>query len=345
MPSSPAKIFKAVTCLVLFFLLVYIVRKLLSPFMAAAILAIVLEPAVGYIETRGISRRKSVAAVLLLLLMISNLLIFIICTRLIKEIEELLEIMPRYRENIAALVSKAGEVAYNIFKGLPKEYSQVLVAGMEVYWSRVIGMLVSLNTRIINGMLAIPSIIIWVLLLIISLYFMLADKEKILNWMYKYMPRDLREGVTQRYLTIKDKSLNILKVYFTIGIFTAVQAGIGLSILGIDYALLIGIIVGLLDLIPFIGPGLVFIPWIILDLVKGEFFRAFTISVMYTMLLISREILEAKMISKRLGLHPLISMVAMYLGFQVMGLTGLIVGPLVFLMVKEFLGLEFLKCC
>lgn len=337
MSFIPAKIVKAVAGAIVIGIIFYFIQKFLSPFLVAAVLAFFLEPLVSYLESKGIGRRKTVFTVLFVLLIMSNLLIFIVCTQMVVEIVKIIKVIPDYTEQFSAYFIK-------FYNSVPEEYSRVLSAGFEKYSGKIVEFLSHVNYKLVHLILALPGTVVWMLLLLISLYFILVDKEKIMCQLSLLIPNILTERIAEKSRVLQAKSLDILKVYFILVMFTALQTVIGLAILGIDYAVVIGIITGILDLLPFIGPGFIFIPWVIISFIKAEYVKTFALTALYVMLIISREILEAKMISGRLGLHPLLTIVAMYLGFQIIGFVGIVIGPVVFMVAKEFMGFKNIKC-
>lgn len=110
---------------------------------------------------------------------------------------------------------------------------------------------------------------------------------------------------------------------------------IGLTILKNPYALLLGTVIGILDALPFIGTGIIFIPWAIISLFSKQFFRASAYIVIFFIANMTREFLEPKLIGKRLGVYPIVILIAVYVGLYLFGPFGVIEGPVALLLIME----------
>ncbi len=113
---------------------------------------------------------------------------------------------------------------------------------------------------------------------------------------------------------------------------------IGFSLLGNPYSILAGIGIGLLDALPIFGTGTVLIPWAIGACLRGKWLRGLVIFGLYVICYFVRQILEAKLMGDKVGLSPLETLISMYVGLQLFGILGVLLGPVGVLVVKEFAG-------
>ena len=109
----------------------------------------------------------------------------------------------------------------------------------------------------------------------------------------------------------------------------------GLFFTGNRYALTAGIGIGLCDALPFFGTGTIFVPWLLLELIRGKYFLAIVYGVLYIICNIVREFLEPKLVGKELGIHPLAVIFSIYVGMCVYGGAGILLGPLSGLLIWE----------
>ncbi len=119
---------------------------------------------------------------------------------------------------------------------------------------------------------------------------------------------------------------------------TAVCIG-GFFLMGNSYYFLAGVGIGILDALPVFGTGTVLIPWTILCFLRGRWGRGVMVLGIYLICYFLREILEVRLMGSKVGLTPLETLVSMYVGLQVFGIFGFLLGPLGLLLVKEF-GVE-----
>ena len=115
----------------------------------------------------------------------------------------------------------------------------------------------------------------------------------------------------------------------------SIAAGIGLWIAGIHNGLIIGFFTGLLDMLPFIGTGIILIPMALWQLVQGKLWSCVGIVLLYIGCILLREFLEPKLIGKEMDIYPVVVLLAIYTGIQLYGLAGVVLGPLSFLLIRE----------
>lgn len=107
----------------------------------------------------------------------------------------------------------------------------------------------------------------------------------------------------------------------------------GICILGLyfiknEYAVLLGIGIAIMDALPILGSGIVFIPWGIIMLINGNIYKAAILITLYLICQIAREILEPKLIGNRIGIRPIFTLISMYIGVQLFGIAGFFLGPI-----------------
>lgn len=112
-------------------------------------------------------------------------------------------------------------------------------------------------------------------------------------------------------------------------------AGVVLSVSGIRHGALWGLLAGLLDALPFIGTGIVLMPLAVAALFQGNYGSAVVCLVLYAACVFLREMLEPRLIGRRMGISPIAVLMAVYAGIQLFGLWGIIKGPLGFMMIYQ----------
>ena len=122
----------------------------------------------------------------------------------------------------------------------------------------------------------------------------------------------------------------LLIMLCTMGICT-----LGLTVLGNPYAILLGILIGLLDALPVFGVGTALWPWIFISVLSGRFWQAVGLAVIYGASALVREIMEARYMGEKIGLGALENLISMYVGMRLFGLLGLFFGPMGYLLIKE----------
>ena len=109
---------------------------------------------------------------------------------------------------------------------------------------------------------------------------------------------------------------------------TFVELSIGLSILGIDNSIIIALLTSILDILPVLGTGAVIIPWAIISLILGDIWVGIGLIIVYLIITVIRNIIEPKIVGTQLGLHPLVTLISMFMGVNIAGLFGLFGFPI-----------------
>ena len=184
----------------------------------------------------------------------------------------------------------------------------------------------------------LPNLFINILVLLIFVflfcYFFTKDKDKIVESIKCLFPDQLQEKVKSIQLELFFSFIRLIKAQLILVFFSTVITVTGFYILKVDYALTLGIICGLLDIMPLVGPSIIFIPWIIYSIIIGNTYFSIGLLILFVIILGSRQLLQAKVIGKNLGIDPLLTLVSIYLGITIFGWKGLFIGPLVIVIVR-----------
>ncbi len=173
----------------------------------------------------------------------------------------------------------------------------------------------------------IPHTILFVVMTIMSSFYFASDGARIKQFIVRQMPKRVVERAEALRLHIGHAVLQQIKAQILVSCTVMAALVIGFSVFGIDYALLLGVVIGFLDVLPIIGAGTFLIPWSLFNLFAGNFPMGIKLAVMYLIVIVVRQVIEPRIVGKKLGLYPLVSMVSMYAGLKLMGFVGLIVAP------------------
>jgi sporulation integral membrane protein YtvI len=124
------------------------------------------------------------------------------------------------------------------------------------------------------------------------------------------------------------KALNgFFRAYSILITITAIITLISLKILGVKYAFTLGITVGIMDILPVFGPGAIMVPWIVWEFMTGNTGMGVSLTVVYGLISVVRQFLEPQIVGDSIGLHPLATLISLYVGLQLGGFAGMILGP------------------
>ena len=186
----------------------------------------------------------------------------------------------------------------------------------------------------------IPSIIVAVLISIIACFFITSDYDNFTG-VIKGM---LSEEHEAKLIRTKNIIFNVLgkwcKSYAAILFVTFCEIAAGLWILKAcgaykgSYIFIISLCTAMLDILPIFGTGTVMVPWAVISLFTHKIGLAIGLAIIYVIIFVVRQVLEPRLVSMNVGMHPVITLAAMYLGLQVFGFLGLIILPITLVIIK-----------
>ena len=180
----------------------------------------------------------------------------------------------------------------------------------------------------------LPSIAVTTIVLLLSIFYFAKDYDEIGNKIYNSLPPRVGKIV----LIFKNDVLLVvtkyIKAYIFLLLITFAQLYIGFLIVRFDNAFILALLVALVDTLPILGAATVLVPWGIIVLISGNYFLGITLLVLALITYLTRQFAEPKILSKQMNVHPLITLLAMYIGIKTAGFLGLIVAPIVAFIIK-----------
>lgn len=295
----------------------------------AAILAYIINPLVDKLEKRGIKRALGVGIVYLSIILVISILMVALIPRTAQELRKLASSLPSIVESFSELFTDFMEGTTNFnFPGS----QQVRDAINDSYESTMESLtrwvttsasrITVLLTHFVQNM---ASVMLTLVLIMIMTFYFLVDRKTYVNKIKSIIPNSINEdfsvlaGRINVILTEFIRGRLILAVF--VGTFTAIL----LLILRIDFAIVIGIITLIADIIPYIGPLLGFVPAFLFALIESPF-KALIVAVFYVLIQwAENNILAPKIIGDSMGLNPLFIFLSIVIGGGIFGVWGMVV--------------------
>lgn len=182
--------------------------------------------------------------------------------------------------------------------------------------------------KFISGSLtAIPVFLIKLIITIVSTFFFMIDYNKILVTLIGLIPKGKENTVANLVQYFKNTVLIYLKSYSLLFLLTFSELLIGFTIMRIPYAVVIALLVAVFDILPILGVGGVLLPWVAILLILENIPLAIGMLVLYLIIIFIRNTLEPKLVGQQIGLHPLATLIFMYLGLKFLGFLGMFLFP------------------
>lgn len=249
-------------------------------------------------------------------------------------------IFPMLYNNINDLISRFNFFYQNL------DLSPDMVQGIKDSLMGIVnGLLTSLSSGInavanaaINIIVSLPNILIYIIITLLSTFFISTDSKLISDSLEKHIPLKWLVKVQSVINDLFHALGGYLKAQGILITITFCELLIGLSLFKVHYALILAIAIAIIDALPILGTGTVLIPWAIVSVVMGDYRFAACIFGLYLFILIVRQLIEPKIVGTQIGIYPLLTLIAMYAGTQFVGVWGLILGPIVLIILKNIFG-------
>ena len=306
---------------------------LVSPFLLGAALALAAEPMVRFLNRRvRIPRTVSTAIGVSMAFCLLALLLLTLCAFALRQLKALAGILPNLEETartgLALVQTRLLELASHAPQGirpLLEDNVRTLLADSGTLLGKLTAWLLGLAGSLLSH---VPDSALGLGTDILSAFLISAKLPRIHQWLRRRIPgqqlrsmldsvRQMR-GVLGKWLLAQCKLMSL-----TFCILAA-----GLTLLRIPGSLLWAVLVSLVDALPILGTGTVLVPWSVVSFLQGDTPRALGILGIYITAALTRSMLEPKLLGKHLGLDPLVTLIALYVGFRLWGIGGMILSPL-----------------
>lgn len=327
---------KLSTLVVVFFLIFLSVRYLLPlflPFLLGAALALAAEPLVGFL-CKKIHLPRTAAAGIGVGMSFSflALAVMLLCGLLIRELRQLSGVLPDLENAARAGMTSLSDWLLQLAQNAPDGMRSIITQNVTDLFSsgsalldKITGYLLSLASGILSK---VPDSALSFGTAIISSFMISAKLPKLKQAVKSRIPEKWLRSVKEVWLRLKRTVGGWLRAQVKLSGVTFLVVTLGFFILRIPYAPLWAFLVALVDSFPVLGTGTALIPWSLISFLQGERFRAFGLLGVYGAAALTRSVLEPRLVGHQLGLDPLVTLIALYAGYQIWGLPGMLLAPM-----------------
>ena len=306
------------------------------PFLIGILVAVTIERIVEFFIVKFKLSRKLVGTILVVFVyVLMAALIALLVSALIKEAVQISGNIPKLYEE--------SKIEYNaVFKSI-EEFMQnvpeVISNSMYNLGLKVLAKVTEIASSAVNGVIGfimfVPNIILYVIITFLATLFLVTDRRTITRYLTDVFPNQVVNKVSKgRVKSFQSLGSDWKAMCMRICI-TFVELLIAFTVLKQPYPLTLAIIVAIVDALPILGTGTVLIPWAIYSAITGNIGMGVGLLVVYLVVTVVRQLIEPKVVSQNIGVHPFVTLLAMYIGFKIFGLIGLIIGPVVMVIFKN----------
>ena len=338
---------KTVTILAGIFLLTWLGLRylfpLVRPFLIGGLLALAAEPAVVFLEKRLRLPRFAASGIgVSVTLVLLSCLLVLLAAFLVREVSLLANALPNLEETAQQGLSTLEELLISLADRSPEGVRPMLQRSVSDFFRDGNALMDQLSKRISAIASAalghVPGSFLTIGTAILSGFMLSARFRRIREGIRNYLTKAPLQKYMQPLKGIRSAIFGWLYAQLKLSAMSFLIVLTGMLLLKIPYAPLWALLIALVDAVPILGTGTILLPWSLVSLVQGNPLRAIGLLITYLVSMLSRTVMEPRLIGKQLGIDPLITLMALYAGYRIWGIGGMLLAP-----VLCVAGMELIK--
>lgn len=299
------------------------------PFVIGWFIAYLAYPLVGWLESRvKIKKKFGSALIIILVIAIVAGLGYLGIVKLIREIQMALSNAPSLYSDLETGLGEIGKRFQGIYQILPDNIQHGWDSLLQNMDERVGSVIARLGNPAVemtgNVVKRIPSILVAVIVVLVSAYFFTAQREEIIRWCKKVAPKAIEARMSMVMYNLKYAVGGYFKAQFKIMAVVGLILLCGFLILGVEYSLLLAILIAFLDFLPFFGTGTALLPWAVYKFFVMDIKTAVGLLIIYGITQLVRQVIQPKLVGDSIGMSPLVTLVFLYIGYRLGSILGMI---------------------
>lgn len=310
---------------------------LFLPFIFAYLIMKLILPIVSFLKRRLHLplMAGSILALLVTVALLGGLLCYVGCI-LIGQVQGLLKNVPVYTQIITTNLDKICckcDGVFGLENGCAASY---LADNMNSFWGLIQDVtLPAISEHTMNIFWGIVGVLTLLFIVVLAVVNMVIDYDSIRE---SYLDSNLYKAIAPVTKKLSHVGIAYLKTQLILIVINSVILVVGFHIIGSNYAWLAGIGIAIMDAFPVIGSGLFLIPLAIIKVIGRSYLSAAILITLYGLCEFIRSLVEPRLLGGRIGLKPIFTFMAMYVGVQLFGVAGFLLGPLALVIIKTILG-------
>ena len=323
----------------LFFVFKYL-AVLLLPFIVGFLFAMLIRSFVRFVENvTGMNSKISAGICTAVCYILIFVAIFFTARALISEGIHFFDSLPKiYEANISPLIKKI-ELLLSGVDGKNSEFEKMISSFLLSAEGEIIDFIKTISgnaaEKLATILLKIPDLFVTITVTVVATFFISIDYDTINSYFISKLEAGTKNKITKIKATLFDAICKMCLSYLFIFFITFAELMVGLFLLRIRYALVISLLIAVADIFPVIGTGTILVPWAIAELVNGNKPLALGLLALFLIISVVRNIIEPKIIGKNSGIHPVVTMIAMYIGLKTGGVLYAILFPFALNVMKQ----------
>ncbi|WP_255485305.1 sporulation integral membrane protein YtvI [Sporosarcina sp. BP05] len=302
------------------------------PIILALLTALIIDPVVKLTEKKFKWNRKvSVISVFIFILAIITSLLYFTVTQLIGKIIDLTQAAPGYFNSLSGVWISSQSKLLQYTSGMPEE----IVIGVQKEFRNVFESIREsiLNLlsyeKIMSLMTEIPNFLVSFIVFIIALFLFMLELPELKKLLFRHLTTSTAEKVRFMITRLNSVIFGFLKAQLLVSLIILAVTFVGLLLIIPKYAIVMSLVIWIIDVIPILGSIIILAPWSLYMFISGDVATGTQLAILAAVLLIIRRTVEPKVMGSQIGLSPLPTLIAMFIGLKLFGFLGFFIGPLV----------------
>lgn len=327
-----------VTIAAIIFVFCKFMLQFLLPFIVGGAVAWAVQRPAGFISSRLKIKPSVTAGTLALALFIGvAALVFFICFKAVGTAAVLVEQISGNTDNLTLFFDNLKGYVASFFEKMPHELNDFLNGFYENAVNRLVSSLTSvLSSAVGFTVKRAPEFLFSCVVAAASACYIAADFEKLIKFVGTLCGKRIYANAVKIKNILVNSVFKFVKGYLIILGVTFAELLLGFTVLQIKYALVLAEIISVIDILPVLGTGTVLIPWAAAELFMGNTAKGAGLAVLYLIITVIRNFAEPKIIGKQMGIKPLFTLLAMFIGLKLFGIAGIFILPITLIVVIEY---------
>ena len=316
----------------------------LLPFSAGLVIAAAAEPAVSRLQSRFHLPRWLCAGIgVTMIYVLLSLVVFILFRLLWRELTAFVRALPGLVQSLSDPAENLKQWLLGLADRFPNGIGKVLQDSITEFFrsgAGLAGRVYDWAFSAVTGLLKrIPDLALFVLTAVLSGFMLASELPQLRALWQRKAPEQWQQRIRTVLHRLKTTLGGWLQAQAKLMLISALLLTVGFLLLGVDYPLLFGLVIALVDALPALGTGLILIPWGLFMYLQGNSFLGTGLLCLYGVAALLRTALEPKLLGRQIGMSPLLTLLALYAGYRFAGILGMILFPIAAIMGKQLLEL------
>lgn len=314
-----------------------------TPFVIGLVIAVLLQPIVRLLERWRLPRWLAILAAMIVVLGSIFVGFIFAIVQIAQEVAALSVRLPEIYASVRDWIAYQFQHGREFIPPSMRAEMESMLQHFTQLGSAEVSRMLEYFLTWLHGLTGLPEWLTILIIALISTYFFLKDKERITRSFIAALPPTWDEKMTAVFSDVTRAITGMVRAQLILVLVTAVMAIAGLLLFRVDYAITMGTLIGVTGLLPIVGSLIVTIPWGAWCLLTGQYTLGLEILALQAVISLVRHIIEPKIMADNMGLDTLSTLIAVYVGWKILGVLGLFVGPVLWVAIESLVRAQMFR--